>query len=101
MSDPSRSPEEERMRSSMAELYQALAHVQRVRLRRGRGSQMLRPLMGLVSRDREEGLDADAIRSLASVIDSLVYAVEDAEAEAQRNLRTTGRTIAQALRRPF
>lgn len=65
-----------------AELRRVLPHVRRVRLSRGRGAHALHTL---VAHARGESPLGDAEESaLASVIESLIFAVEDAEAVARR-----------------
>lgn len=82
----------------MSQLTRALDRLRYERMRRGRGARALDALLGRLHAGEVE-MDEETRDQLAMVIESAVYEMQDRAHEAQSNLRVTGRTIAQAVRR--
>lgn len=80
------------------DLVSALTNLRHLRLRRGRGAQALEALRRRLAAG-EVAIDETTEAQLTELIASLTYAVQDAEREAQQNLRLTSRTIGAAIRR--
>jgi hypothetical protein len=87
LAEPS-TPSLERVSSAQQhpELLAALHHVRgRARLARGRGSYALSDLMARLHGDDTLKIDERTGEQLATLIESMLYAIEDAKSEARRN----------------
>lgn len=68
----------------------------RVSMRRGRGAVAIGALLRMI--DDGQLMSEEFEVAMCDLVESLMYAVEDAEQEASRNLRVTSRTISHAIR---
>lgn len=79
-------------------LKATLERLRHVRMSRGRGARALGALLRRVHAGEVE-MDQETEAQLGEILASLHYALDDAQHAAQQNLRVTGRTIGEAIRR--